>query len=259
MATRKIVRIDESKCDGCGQCVPACAEGALRIIDGKARLVSDVYCDGLGACLGHCPQDAIEIIEREADEFDEQAVEERLEQHSAPKPGPTAAAPSGGCPGMQAQSFSLPVAGPSSPPAGPMPRGLATFDADADGNGASGLSHWPIQLKLIPPNAPFLQDADLVLTADCAPAAVPGFHERLLRGRPMALACPKLDDAPAHVAKLAAVLAGSTVRKLTILRMEVPCCGGLESIAQSARDAAGRDVPIEVVTISTRGRVKGAE
>jgi len=291
MSIRKIVRIDEDKCNGCGECVPACAEGALQIIDGKARLVSDVYCDGLGACLGHCPQDAIRIIEREADEFDEQAVAERVGHDQAepvaasaalPSSAPTGGCPgaqamsfaaaggrnaveggggvgSGGCPGSQARSFDLPMASGGPSPNGPPPMPPPSKTGHGE-QVAAGPSHWPLQLKLIPPSAPFLRDADLLLTADCAPAAMPSFHGELLQGRPMALACPKLDDASAYVAKLAAMITGAGLRKLTIVRMEVPCCGGLVSIAKSARDAAGRgDLPIEVVNLSLRGEVIGSE
>lgn len=240
MPVRKIVQIDEAKCDGCGQCVPSCAEGAIRIVNGKARLVSDVYCDGLGACLGHCPQGAIEIIEREAPNFDEHAVHEHLQakRHSLPL---RAAAPhGGGCPGSAARMFAA-----SSP--------AAVCEGD---DTPSALGQWPVQLHLVPPVAPFLQDADLLLVADCVPFAYADFHAKLLRGRPVVIGCPKLDDGRAYVDKLAAIMRQGSLRSLTVVRMEVPCCMGLMHIAAAARQQSGVDLPIEEIVISIRGQRK---
>jgi len=238
MAVRKIVKIDESKCDGCGQCIVGCAEGALKIVDGKARLVKDSYCDGLGACLGACPVDAITIEEREADEFDEVAVEKHLaESKEAPAPLPLAP---GGCPGAAMRRMQRP-----SPAA-----------AGSEG-GTSQLSHWPVQLALVPPHAPFLQDADLLLVADCVPFAMADFHARFLRGRPVVIGCPKLDDPQSYVDKLAEIFRQASVRSLTILHMEVPCCTGLCGIAKAALDVSGVPVPVSEVTVSVNGDVLG--
>ena len=254
MAKRKIVQIDESKCDGCGLCVPSCAEGAIQIVDGKARLVADVYCDGLGACLGECPQGAIAIVDREAEPFDEAAAVRHvaaLGHGKLPAAGPAHGA--GACPGSTVRDFGLnvvarPAADASSSPAA----------ASGEGSSAqqpSALGHWPIQLHLVPPQAPFLQGADLLLVADCVPFALADFHRRLLRGRPVLVGCPKLDDAEAYVAKLVAILTLSSLCSLTVVHMEVPCCTGLVRIARAALAASGAEVPLEEVTISIRGEV----
>lgn len=242
MAMRKIVEIDEEKCDGCGLCVPGCAEGALQIVNGKARLVSEVYCDGLGACLGECPRDAIRIVKREAHEFDEAAVQRHL---AAAKHGPSTA----GCPGTRPQTLSLPLAGsnhaPQSTPSGPV---------GSDGGTRCSLGHWPVQLRLIAPGAPFLRNAHLLLVADCVPVAMPDF-QCLLDGRAVAVACPKLDDAREHVGRLAAILAEAAIESITVVHMEVPCCSGLRSIALAAMEASGRQVPLSDITVSLRGEV----
>jgi Pyruvate/2-oxoacid:ferredoxin oxidoreductase delta subunit len=239
MPTRDIVEIDEQKCDGCGQCVTACAEGAIRIVNGKARLVSDVYCDGLGACLGHCPQGAIRIIKRQAAAFDEEAVR----RHTAPREA-VAAGHHHGCPGAAVRSLmggQLPQARPPFP----------ARQAPADGQ---GLMNWPIQLRLVPPEAPFLKDADVVLAADCAAFAMPGFHQEVLKGRPLLIACPKLDDAQAYVEKLARIFLVAEPRSLTVVRMEVPCCMGLMRIAQAARAMAGSPTPVEEIVVGIEGQ-----
>jgi len=207
MRKRRIVEIDETKCDGCGLCVPSCAEGAIQVIGGKARLVSDVYCDGLGACLGECPQGAIVIVEREAETFDQQAAHRHVAAMRNPDEEPSA------------------------------------------------LGNWPLQLHLVPPTAPYLQNADLLLVADCVPFALADFHRRLLRGRPVVIGCPKLDDGEAYVAKLVSILTLASIRSLTVVHMEVPCCQGLVRIAQAALQATGAQVPLEDVTISIRGKV----
>lgn len=243
MPVRKIVQIDEEKCDGCGQCVPSCAEGAIRIIDGKARLVSDVYCDGLGACLGRCPQDAITIVEREAGEFDEVAVATHLATKNASPPGR--------CPGTAVQNFGLKVLPTSAPRTSPQ-----ASAPGADGSPrASQLSHWPVQLSLIPPGAAFLQNADLLLAAQCVAFAMADFHERLLRQNPVAIACPKLDDGQTHLAKLTSLLQMSDVKSLSVIHMEVPCCTGLVRMARAAIEASGKDLPLHDVVISTRGEL----
>ena len=252
MPQRKIVQIDGSKCDGCGQCVPSCAEGAIQIVEGKARLAADIYCDGLGACLGHCPQGAISVIEREAPAFDEAAVQRQMTARKQAETTPCATTKKpGGCPGSAVQSFPLNLVSPAARfTAGPSP---------APGNGQerpSALGHWPIQLHLVPPGAPFLREADLLLVADCVPFALADFHERFLRGRPVVIGCPKLDDTRLYVEKLAAILKQAAVRRLTIVHMEVPCCMGLVRIAQAAIAQSGVKVPVEEVTVSVRGQVR---
>ena len=201
MVKRNIVHIDEEKCNGCGQCIPNCAEGAIQIIDGKARIVNDAYCDGLGACLGRCPQDAITIIEREATEFDEKAVHEYLETL---KTGETLAC---GCPASQVQELKG------------SPAGRERVDAHAQ----SALRHWPIQFNLVPIKAPFFKDADLLLMADCAAVAYPALHQRLLKDRSVVIGCPKFDDVNNYVEKLTEILKRNDVRSLTVVHMEVPC------------------------------------
>jgi len=252
VAKRKIVQIDESKCNGCGLCVPSCAEGAIQIIDGKAKLVADIYCDGLGACLGECPQDAITIIERDANPFDEEAAMQQVARMKAEQARETAPSESAGsvcagsCPGSLSQS--LPIVAIGVQPGGSQEH-TPTSEA------ASQLGNWPVQLHLVPPNAPFLQEADLLLVADCVPFALPDFHERLLRRRPVVIGCPKLDDTNSYVEKLAAILTESNIKSLTVVHMEVPCCTGLVRIAEAARQVAGRQTPLEDVTVSIRGRV----
>ncbi len=239
---RKIVQIDESKCNGCGLCVPSCAEGAIEIVDGKARLAADIYCDGLGACLGECPQDAITVIEREAQAFDEEATEQHLEHLAQQRQAADKAdTPTSGCPGAMAQS--LPIHQPQA----------AAAPQDA-GSEASQLSHWPVQLHLVPPTAPFLKQADLLLVADCVPFAFSDFHGQFLRGRPVVIGCPKLDDPHAYVEKLAQMVTASKINSITVIHMEVPCCTGLVRIAESALQMVGSKIPLEDVTISIRGQ-----
>ncbi|MEW6078961.1 MAG: 4Fe-4S binding protein [Thermodesulfobacteriota bacterium] len=237
---RKIIQIDEEKCTGCGQCVVACAEGAIRIVDGKARVISDNLCDGLGACIGECPEDALHIIEREADEFDEKAVEKHLEsQH---KPEPPATMPCG-CPSAQIQTFA--AATPCQ----------AANQPTATGAPGAALSHWPIQIRLVPPTAPFLKGADLLVAADCAPAAFPRFHSELLPGRAVMIGCPKFDDRKDYVEKFAQVFRTAGLKSITCLIMEVPCCAGLPVILREAMQASGVTVPMEVITVSARGEI----
>lgn len=236
MAVREIVRIDEELCDGCGDCVPACAERAIAIIDGTARLVGEVLCDGLGACLGHCPQGAITIERREAAPFDERAVAVHLAGDAVDD------RPVGGCPSIRPRAV-LPI---GRPPTSPEP----SSDARA------GLRQWPVQLHLLHPAAPFLQQADLVLTADCVAVAHPDFHAELLRGRALAIACPKLDHGQdAYLEKLVTMIDHAGIRSLEVVVMEVPCCGGLVQLAARAARAADRDVPVTVTTVAIDGRI----
>jgi NAD-dependent dihydropyrimidine dehydrogenase PreA subunit len=234
---RKIVRIDEDKCTGCGQCATACAEGAIEIIDGKARLISENYCDGLGACLGTCPADAIIIEERDADAFDPAAVEEHLAGRSAPEP----AARLHACPGSMARTLT--------------PPGEADEGAPA-GAAASQLRQWPLQLALLPPTAPYFDDADLLIAADCVGFAMPDFHRRLLKGRAAAIACPKLDDVAPYVEKLAAIFSHNHIRSVTVAHMEVPCCTGIVRVVEMALKRAGSDLDIRDLTVGIDGRIR---
>jgi len=258
MAVRKVIRIDEEKCDGCGQCVPGCAEGAIAIVDGKARLVSEVYCDGLGACLGHCPQGAIRIEEREAPAFDEAKVHAHLARLKGVTPMPAsprpAAAPSRGghqCPGSMLRTFSALRPGVAAGTTSGTTPGATTETVPPI---PSELTNWPVQLALVPPFAPYLQGADLLLAADCVPFAFAEFHRTFLRGgKPVLIACPKLDDVRPYVEKLAQIFQGAAPKSLTILRMEVPCCGGLLRVAEQARTLAGSDVAIREVVVGVQG------
>ncbi len=277
---RKIVRIDEEKCDGCGLCVSACAEGAIELVDGKARLVSDVYCDGLGACIGDCPQDAITIEEREAEAFDEEAVMERLRalqgagaaepmvdaSHPGPVPIPGVLVPpadglepaghghghghghGAACPGSALRTFDEP------PPFDVPSSGAAESASRAPA--VSRLGHWPVQIMLVPPHAPFLRGADLLVCADCVPFVVPDFHERYLAGRAVLVGCPKLDDLAYYHEKLAHIVAVARPARVTVLRMEVPCCGGIAQASLRAVQGAGLGTPVEVHTIGVRGDIR---
>ena len=229
---RKIVKINGEKCNGCGVCIPACAEGALQIIDGKARLVSEIYCDGLGACLGECPQGAISIEEREAPAFDEEATKQYLEKKEEEELAC-------GCSSSTVAQFEKDE--------------TAAFGETVDQ--PSLLRHWPVQLTLVPPAAPFLQEADVVLAAHCAPFAYAGFHNSFLRDHSLLIACPKLDDFQAHLNKLTGVLKQSTIKSLKVVHMEVPCCSGLLHMAKQAVQQSGKDIPVSEVTISADGKI----
>lgn len=226
--TRKIVHIDEAKCDGCGNCSIACAEGALRIIDGKARLISETYCDGLGACLGECPQDAITIEERLAEDFSEAAVANHMRQDKVVH----------ACPGSAILGFTEP----------PSPEKTVRRQ--------SALSNWPVQLALVPPQAPFLRNADIMVTAQCVPFSYADFHADFLAGHVLLIACPKLDDFEAHLQKLTEILAVAKPKSLTVVHMEVPCCSGLAFMVRQAIQANGMKTTIREVTIGVKGEVK---
>ena len=244
MTVRNIIRIDEEKCDGCGLCISACAEGALQLVDGKARLVSDTYCDGLGACLGECPQRAITVIQREAAEYDEAAVHEHL----------TNTKPSHVLPSVSSKStFTTPPACPGSAmrTLNPKPAQAAITQSVA----VSQLGQWPVQLTLVPSAAPYLRDADLLICADCVPFAVPDFHTRYLAGRAVVVGCPKLDDLQAYFEKMCEIFQVAKPRRITVLKMVVPCCGGIAKAALMARDRAGLEVPLEVHTIGIEGAI----
>ncbi|MBA7648351.1 Ion-translocating oxidoreductase complex subunit B [subsurface metagenome] len=234
---RKIIRIDEEKCNGCGLCVPACAEGALQIIDGKAKLISETYCDGLGACLGECPQGAITIEERATEEFNEEAMKLHLERKE-----PIEETLPCGCPSATVTQFER--------------RGTTGIVPGEATNQQSMLGHWPVQLTLVPPTAPFLQGTDLVLAADCVPFAYAGFHQDFLKDHSLLVACPKLDDFQAHLEKLTDILRHSSVKNLTVVHMEVPCCSGLVYMTKQAIQLSGKDIPFKEVTASIKGDLK---
>jgi len=243
---RKIIEIDEELCDGCGNCVLACAEGAIQIIDGKAKVIADKYCDGLGACIGDCPQDALKIIEREADDFDEEAVEELLKQQKEDK---KEIEPAGcGCPSTTISTF--PSANEGSCDCANKP---VIQPADSSTASGSCLGHWPVQIRLVPAGAPFLKDADLVIAADCVPVAYPNFHSDFLKGNAVMIGCPKFDNPDDTVEKLSQVFKVSGIKSITAAIMEVPCCSALPVIIKKALEKAGVDIPYKEVVIGYRG------
>lgn len=267
MVKREIVVIDEEKCDGCGLCIPNCPEGALQIIDGKARLVSDLFCDGLGVCVGHCPQDAIKIEEREAETYDERKVMENIVKHgentikahlkhlkdhgeedyyntaldylkekgmevpAEDKPLPC------GCPGSNVKDFrdKKPTSG-----------GDIKIDSE--------LRQWPVQLMLVPPNAPYFDNADLLIAADCVPFAYANFHQDFLRGKVMVVGCPKLDDIGFYKEKLTEIIKSNNIKSITLVNMEVPCCFGLQHAIEEAIKESGKTIPLRQSIISIDGR-----
>jgi len=277
---RNIIQIDEEKCNGCGQCLPTCHEGALQIIDGKARLISDLFCDGLGACLGHCPEGAIEIIEREAEPYNESKVivalvikgkstilahlnhlsdhneqkflneainyltENKIDmtkdEKSLPQPGGI------GCPGSLSKDFRKSAQNPQ----------LSSESLSKPLEILSELRQWPVQLHLLNPQASYFKNADVVLAADCSAFAMGNFHTRYLTGKSLAIACPKLDsNKESYIEKLTSMIAETKINSLTVIMMEVPCCGGLFQMAKMAREAAGRNIPIKKTFLSIHGEV----
>jgi ferredoxin len=271
---RKIIKIDEDKCDGCGECVPNCHEGALQIIDNKARLISDLFCDGLGACIGHCPQDAISIEEREAEPYDEKKVMEYivsggenviiahlkhlldhkefgffdeainyLEENNIENPlNSSEEAPrepeACGCPGSQELNIKI------------------NDNGKEDGKRSSHLRQWPIQMHLISPYAQYYKNSHLLLAADCVGFAYPDFHKDFLNGKSIAIACPKLDtNKQVYLEKLTAMIKDSNLQSITVMIMQVPCCGGLMQLAKDAIDLAGIEIPIKLIVIGVRGEI----
>ena len=241
---RKIIEIDEELCDGCGQCVTGCAEGALDIIDGEAKVISDNLCDGLGACIGECPTDALTIIEREADEFDEEAVEAHLKSRHAPENKPVMPFATGGCPSAGMKMFAPRTPGEPAPP-GSLGEGSAVDSA---------LTHWPIKIRLVPPHAPFLKQAHLLVLADCGAVAFPTLHQDYLKGRVVLIGCPKFDEVKEYIERFAQIFSQADIQTVTAVRMEVPCCAGLLVIVQKAMEKAGVDIPLEEVVLSARGQ-----
>ncbi len=219
---RKIVQIEEDKCDGCGLCITACHEGAIQLVDGKAKLISDSYCDGLGDCLPACPTGAINIIEREAEAFDEEAVKARMQQQTAPFQAQ-------GCPGSRAQSTNRQT--------------------------QSELAQWPVQIQLVPIDAPYFNGADLLVAADCTAFAYANIHRDFMANKVTIIGCPKLDHAD-YASKLSEILRRNDIRSLSILKMEVPCCGGLSHAAQIALQQSGKTIPWSMTTIALDGSIK---
>ncbi len=280
MAKRKIIKIDEKKCNGCGLCIPNCPEGAIQIIDKKARLISDLFCDGLGACLGHCPKGAITIEEREAEEYDERKVManivkqgpgvikahlEHLKGHNqdeylkqavgylkekkvrVPLEDSEALRHKhehglSGCPGSRIMDFRQ--------EAEVKEEGPAT-------KGVSQLRQWPVQITLVSPNAPYLNNADLLIAADCVPFAYPDFHRDLLKGKTLLVGCPKLDDAAFYEEKFKEIFKVNNIKSITYAHMEVPCCFGLVGVIQSAISASGKKIPFKETVITIKGEKAG--
>ncbi len=232
MAVRNIISIDEDKCDGCGQCVVDCAEAALRVVNGKAKLIKEIYCDGLGACLGSCPTGALTIVQRESDAFDEAATEKHMEAARGKKE-------THACPGSETVDFSG--------------EDRATYAADV----RPELTNWPVQLKLVATNAPYFAGADLLLAADCTAFSAVNFHSRFIRGKKVLIACPKLDDAQYYFQKLTEIFRENTIKSVTVVRMEVPCCGGLSYVVKQAIQSAGRELPYSEVVIGIKGDIVG--
>ncbi|MBI9112471.1 ATP-binding protein [Maridesulfovibrio ferrireducens] len=255
--TRKLIHIDEELCNGCGECVPGCEEGALQIIDGKARLVAEKYCDGLGACLGECPTGALTVRDVETEDFDPDAVRELLtkqgravpEHMPSPEslrldnPAAKVAPKSGcGCGGSKLEEFT--------------PCQKANISADIEGEaGPSHLTHWPVQLRLVPPDAPFLKGADLLLTADCVAVSMPGYHERFLPGRKVLMGCPKFDDVELYIERLTAIFATAGLKSITLLEMEVPCCSNMSKIVAKALKNSGANIPAEKIIVARTGEI----
>ncbi|HSL61770.1 MAG TPA: 4Fe-4S dicluster domain-containing protein [Desulfotignum sp.] len=242
---RKIIEIDEEKCDGCGNCVPSCAEGAIQIVDGKAKVIADKYCDGLGACLGECPLGALKIVEREAEEFDEAAVHDLLKQQAKENKQTAGglSVVSGGCPSAAVKTFAA------------SPCDCANQPKIQGSGGPSALGHWPVQIRLVPAGAPFLKNADLLIAADCVPVAYPAFHKDLLAGKAVMIGCPKFDNAQEYVDKLTRVFRESGIKSITAVIMEVPCCAGLPAIIKKALENSGMDIPFSQVTVSAKGEI----
>lgn len=238
---RKIINIDRDKCNGCGLCVDACHEGAIAMVDGKAELTRDDYCDGLGNCLPACPTGAITFIEREAAAYDEAAVQENMKIKQAAQPDLPC-----GCPGTQARALKR----ATDESAVPAPSAMPAQSAKPE----SRLRQWPVQIKLVPVNAPYFDGANLLIAADCAAYAYADFHNQFIKNRITLIGCPKLDEGD-YSEKLTAILANNDIKSVTVVRMEVPCCGGIQNAVITALKNSGKMIPWQVVTISTAGEI----
>jgi NAD-dependent dihydropyrimidine dehydrogenase PreA subunit len=256
---RKVIKIDEEKCNGCGLCVPSCAEGAIQVIDGKARLVSETYCDGLGACLGECPQGALTVEEREANDFDPNAVEQHLGRPAPVRP--VAAAPHAkphACPGSNVQVLRRPEPSPAHACPGSMARMLERSEAvpAADPETMpSMLGNWPVQLSLAPIRAPYFDGARLCIAADCVPFAFADFHRQFLSGRTLVIGCPKLDNTELYRQKLAQIFSQNDIQSIDVVYMEVPCCFGLVHLVRLALADSGKDIPLALTKVGIRGAI----
>jgi Fe-S-cluster-containing hydrogenase component 2 len=235
---RKIIEINEELCNGCGQCVLSCAEGAIRVVDGKAKLIKEIYCDGLGACIGECPTGALTIMEREAEDFDERAVEEHLETIAKQ---PVELKMTSGCPSARIQTFE--------------PSGVQNHTAKA----VSELTHWPVQIRLVPPKAEFLRGADLLIASDCTAVSSPNFHRDFLKGRVVLIGCPKFDDSYEYIRRFADIFKTSGIKSVTTLVMEVPCCQNFPGVVRQGMDRAGKNIPMETIVINSRGEILSRE
>ncbi|NQT32650.1 MAG: 4Fe-4S binding protein [Candidatus Omnitrophica bacterium] len=283
MAKRKIIKIDEEKCDGCGLCIPNCPEGALQIIDGKARIISDLFCDGLGACIGHCPRGAITTEEREAEAYDEKKVMENivkqgesvikahlehLKDHNEKEyieqaikfmeknninipaiegawnePDQEEEKHPEGCPGARMMDFSV-------------PEECQPDEGSEEGKRSSQIRQWPVQLHLVPPNAPYFKDQDVLLVADCVAYSLADFHKDYLKGKSLAIACPKLDtEQKIYIEKITALIDQAEINTLTVMTMEVPCCAGLLMLAKTGAEKAERKVPIRHINVGIKGNI----
>lgn len=258
---REILEIDEAKCDGCGQCIPSCAEGALHLHEGKVRLRADALCDGLGACLGECPQGALRVVQREAAAFDERAVAAHLASTHPAAAMPQAPA----CPGSRPRTLrpaprsvgSLPPPGERAGGGGPRLSVLSDAPPPLVPTGGSRLGQWPVQIALVSPAAAYLDGADLLVAADCVPFAYARFHDDFLDGRRVLVGCPKLDDLAGHVEKLTEIFRRAAPRSVTVVKMQVPCCQGIAAAARQAMARAGGAAPVEVVTVGVDGAIVG--
>jgi Pyruvate/2-oxoacid:ferredoxin oxidoreductase delta subunit len=242
MVIRKIIEIDEEKCNGCGQCVTSCAEGALAIVDGKAKVVNEVFCDGLGACIGDCPEGALRMIERDVPEFDEEAVRVHLAGRQAAEHDSHDGTEPCGCPSAAPMLLKRP--GPTAEPAS----GAKAKETDSE------LVNWPVQWRLIQPGSSFFRGADLLIAADCVPFALADFHQSFLRGRPLVIGCPKLDEQGAFLDKLSYLFRDAAPKSVTVVVMEVPCCSGLVRMVQEAIRKSGREIPLETHVVGIDGK-----
>lgn len=239
-AQRDIIEINEELCDGCGQCVNSCAEGALAIVDGKAKLVSDIYCDGLGACLGTCPRGALKIIRRNADNFDEEAVMKKMAEENKSTSAPSSC----GCPGMKVINL----------------KPLEKLDEQAlvsqnKEEKASNLGNWPVKIRLMPEDSPLLEGADILIVADCAPIALANFNERFLAGRIVLAGCPKFENRKEWVDKLTRIFSRRSPKSISVLSMEVPCCRGLMASIQQALIDSGAKIPLKEIIVKRNGQI----